>query len=212
QVDKDFTAPRLLKKENVVELEKDLQNSKPTRQRRKMPLMGQDDRFTTEKNTYFSYSEDGKNTMAGAKTQLPVKEFSLDNMELYELLLPTQTEAPSDDGTETIHEFCKSRMMNIEQQAWTDEEIELHKEWLKRVLQSIEIPNLRMDSDGNMLGLYRNEVPGPEVKSLGIIPETKVMLVLKDLAQSKDTTGLEGSATDKLQERRMERKARSTRN
>jgi hypothetical protein len=66
-----------------------------------------------------------------------------------------------------------------------------------------------MDSDGNMLGLYSKDVPGPKVKSVTVIPETKVMLVLKDLALHKDSTTTDGTAVDKLRERRKERKARA---
>ena len=167
--------------------------------------MGQDERFTTEKNTYFSYSEDV--SVVGAKAA-PVKEFGLDNMALYELLSPREEQNSTDDNA-IVDAFYEKKSSDITQQAWTDKEIEQHKDWLKMALQSIEIPTLRMDSDGNMLGLYSKDVPGPEVKSVSAIPESKVMLVLKDLAQSKDGTAIESSATDKLAERRKERKARS---
>lgn len=204
QVDKEFTTPRLLEKENADELEKQEHVRKPRRQRRRMPLMGQDEQFTTEKNTYFSYSDDDGSTI-GAKA-VPVKEFGLDNMELYELL---QNSTYTTTDASIVDAFCKNKSAEIHQQAWTDKEIAQHKEWLKRALQSIEIPTLRMDSDGNMLGLYHKDVPGPEVKSVTVMSESKVMLVLKDLAQSRDGTAVESAATDKLAERRKERKARS---
>jgi hypothetical protein len=205
QVDRDFTAPRLLEPENLGELEK-TQGKRTTRQRRRMPLMGQDERFTTEKNTYFSYSEE--ESALGARSVVPSKEFGLSNLELYDLLRPREEQNDTTvDGI--VDAFCNSKMTEIKQQGWTDEETEQHKEWLRRTMESIEIPTLRMDSEGNMLGLYSKDVPGPEVKSVSVIPESKVMLVLKDLAQSKDGIAMEGSATDKLMERRKERKARS---
>ena len=71
------------------------------------------------------------------------------------------------------------------------------------------IPVLRLDNDNNILGLYPKDVPGPEVKSVSIIPDNKAMLVLKDLSQTKIASDDGTAATEKLIQRRMERKMKT---
>jgi hypothetical protein len=204
-IDREFTTSRLLEKENSDELQKMESVRKPIRQRRKMPLMGQDERFTTEKNTYFTYGDE--EPRSGGKTA-SMKDLGLENLRLYELLLQKEKN-PTQSSEDIAKTFGTKMSEDAKEQQWSNEEKEQLQTLLRHSLDHLEIPTLRMDSDGNMLGLYSKEVPGPEVRSVSSIPETKVMLVLKDLAESKDGATDGGSATTRLAERRKERKSQS---
>ena len=60
------------------------------------------------------------------------------------------------------------------------------KDLLLKTMDVLEVPTLRIDSDHNILGLYAKDVPGPEVRSVSSIPETKAVLVLRDLSERKE--------------------------
>jgi hypothetical protein len=213
-IDRDFTAPRLLQEENIDELQKAERFRKSVRQRRKMPLMGQDQRFMTEKNTNFSFSYDDdstRNTAATTNTKSKT-DFGLDNHQLYQLLV--QKESDTSKSMKELAQTFVVRELPGQEQECTEAGIPspLQLLLLQQTLEYIEIPTLRMDSDGNILGLYSKDVPGPEVKSVTIIPETKVMLVLKDLAQHNNSMNdaADGrTAANRLIERRKDRKTRS---
>lgn len=195
-VDKDFTAPRLLEKDNESELAKTESARKVTRERIKMPLMGEDTDFMTTRNTNFSK----KSTQAD-----PAETFGLSNLQLYQLL--AQNGQSGKDHSESIESFYDSVVSETQADgsAWTDEEKEAHKQLLKDARNAIEIPILRMDTDGNFLGLYAEDVPGPEVKSIEVIPENKVKLVLQDLVDNEGRQSGDPAAA-RLEERRQERK------
>ena len=44
---------------------------------------------------------------------------------------------------------------------------------------------LLKDTDANIIGTYQKKVPGPEVKGVQRVPETKIKLVLKDIAEQQ---------------------------
>ncbi|KAG7349830.1 hypothetical protein IV203_012427 [Nitzschia inconspicua] len=203
-IDRELTTPRLLQKENAEELQKLESSRKPVRQRRKMPLMGQDDRFTTEKNTHFRQGEDDTRTARG----VVIKDFGLENLHLYDLLVQRESNV-SKSNEDIAKAFSEKITEKAKDQAWTDEEKEQQQRWFQQAMKYIEIPTIRLDSDGNMLGLYSKDVPGPEVKSVSTIPESKVMLVLKDLSQTTGSQDGGGSAAGRLAERRKERKLQS---
>ena len=60
------------------------------------------------------------------------------------------------------------------------------KDLLLKTMDVLEVPTLRIDSDHNILGLYGKDVPGPEVRSVSPVPETKAVLVLRDLSERKE--------------------------
>jgi hypothetical protein len=211
-IDREFTAPRLLQEENSVELQKLESVRRPARQRRKMPLMGQDQRFVTEKNTNFSSLEQEENDddlLATRSTSTKTKKVvGLENFQLYQFL--EQNEKESNQSKEKkIEAFCEKLAVDGHAQTWTETEIQQLNYLLQQTLQHIEIPVLCMDMDGNnMLGLYPKDVPAPEVKSVSTIPDTKVMLVLKDLASRHNNDMNDGgTATNRLIERRKDRSA-----
>lgn len=193
-VDKDFTAPRLLEEQNADELQKSESSRKVMRERIKMPLMGADENFTTTRNTNFSRQ---------AEEQV-VKDFGLTNLQLYHLILGSRTKENETEMENLYQEVLKEEGTEL---LWTEEEMKKHRELLRHAQEAIEIPVLRRDQHGNFLGLHPENVPGPEVKSVEAVPETKIKLVLQDLADSKDDTAEPTSASARLEQRRKLRKA-----
>jgi hypothetical protein len=220
-IDKDYTSSRLLENKEELENVMKSQSSSSTsrrRQRMQMPLMGDDETFTTEKNTNF------------ARTTLNVDDdtasndpslFGLDHLGLYELLLTKDTTTT----TTSIDDFYDNVTKDEEErrQGWSENDRHRHKERLRQALNVLDLPVLLLDNDHNILGLYPKDVPGPEVKSLTPIPDNKAMLVLRDLSgqQTKksysssdddddDDGGTTAAATEKLLQRRRERKMKTT--
>ena len=164
-VDEDFTSPRLLK-DGQNELKKQEATRKSNRERLIMPLMKGDDNFTTTRNTNFS-----------RRQEATVKDFGASNLQLYDLL--SRKTSGSDVGA-IVDNFYKENMA-IESD-WTEEEKAAHRVLLGQAMMSIEIPILLKDADGNFMGVYPDSVPGEEIKAVQRIPETKVKLVLADVA------------------------------
>ena len=188
KVDKDFTAPRLLEKENEEELNKTESSRNVIRERKRMPLMGEDENFTTVRNTNFS---------DGTGPEEVSKDFGISSLPLFEILSKKPNEK---DMAANVDTFCES--LFAEQDGWADQEKEEQKQQLLEALQAVDLPVLRQDTNGDILGLYPNQVPGPEVKSFRPLSPSKVKLVLADLlTRSGDT-----EAVDNLERRRRERK------
>jgi hypothetical protein len=187
EVDKDQTSPRLLEKENEKELQKLESSRQAVRERTRMPLMGEDQTFTATRNTNFSSRP--------ADTK---KRFGVTNIQLYYLLSKSGTETDIDAFVDEHH-----KKLIGEEEGWTEEEIEQQKTWIKQSLDCLEIPVLRKDPDGNILGLYPDSVPGAEVKWLRPIPPTKVKLVLDDVLNDRD--GALRKARDNLERSRQDR-------
>lgn len=164
-VDEDFTSPRLLK-DGQNELKKQEATRKSNRERLIMPLMKGDDNFTTTRNTNFS-----------RRQEATVKDFGASNLQLYDLL--SRKTSGSDVGA-IVDNFYKENMA-IESD-WTEEEKAAHRVLLGQAMMAIEIPILLKDADGNFMGVYPDSVPGEEIKAVQRIPETKVKLVLADVA------------------------------
>jgi hypothetical protein len=164
-VDEAFTSPRLLK-EGQEELKKQESTRKSNRERRIMPLMGGDDNFTTTRNTNFS-----------RRREATVKDFGASTLQIYDLL---SRKTSGSDVSAIVDNFYKENM-SIESD-WTEEEKEAHRALLEQAMTAIEIPVLLKDAEGNFMGAYRASVPGEEIKAVQRIPETKVRLVLADVA------------------------------
>jgi hypothetical protein len=191
-VDKEFTAPRLLEKENESELNKVESVRKVTRERIKMPLMGEDHNHTTTRNTNF------RNTHFSAQEEA-TDDFGLSTIQLFQLLSEKEKSG-------SIESFYESVIEQGDASQWTEEEKKAHKQLLKDATNAMEIPILRMDADGNFFGLHAKDVPGPEVKSIEPIPESKVKLVLQDLIDNEGKSVPVDIASAKLEERRQQRK------
>jgi hypothetical protein len=164
-VDEDFTSPRLLK-DGQEELKKQESSKKSNRERRVMPLMGGDDNFTTTRNTNFS-----------RRKEATAKDFGASNLQIYDLL---SRKTSGSDVNAIVDNFYKENMA-IESD-WTEDEKSAHRALLGQVMAAIEIPVLLKDAEGNFMGVYPDSVPGEEIKAVQRIPETKVKLVLADVA------------------------------
>ena len=169
-IDEEFTSPRLLTEEGKNELGKSESGRRSKRIR--MPLMGGDESFTTTRNVNFVHSSDA----------IDAKDFGTTNLQLYQFLTKGASSGLS-DSIAVVDEFYKTN--TADQEVWTEKEREEHKQMLHQVLSAIELPALVKDSDGNLLGIYRESVPGPEVRALQLVPDTKVKLVLEDLASPR---------------------------
>ena len=154
-----------------------------------MPLMGDDDTFTTTRNTNFSKLSTQEDSR---------KDFGLSHIQLYQLL-------SKKDGE--IDSFHQSILSEGDASLWSEEEKATQRKLLADTLQAIEIPILRKDTEGTFFGLYPKDVPGPEVMSIEPIPETKVKLVLHDLLEREQRSG--DIAASKLERRRQIRKGNS---
>ncbi len=186
-LDKDFTSPRLLAKENESELRKVESDRKITRERIKMPLMGDDDTFTTTRNTNFSRLSTQEDN---------AKDFGLSNLQLYQLLLQKDNQ---------VHSFYESVKAEEDGSMWSEEEKGQHEQLLKDTMNAIQIPVLRKDTEGNIFGLYSKDVPGQEVMSIESISTSKVKLVLQDLVDKEERS--EEIAAERLERRRQIRRS-----
>mmetsp|Transcript_15798 Transcript_15798/g.43697 ORF Transcript_15798/g.43697 Transcript_15798/m.43697 type:complete len:334 (+) Transcript_15798:73-1074(+) len=200
-VDREFTTTRLLREENAAELNKAESTRTTRRERMRMPLMQGEDDFTTEKNTNFSFSP-------ASAQDTDEHDFGLSNLQLYDLVGRQPTDTGSlDDFHKTITtesdaatDGAPSSSPSSEAEQAKPRELAL----LSQAAEVLEVPTLRMNADGDILGLYGKDVPGPEMASIKTIPEDKVILVLKDLSIHGTSSD---RATDKLEELRKERKA-----
>ena len=183
-VDRDFTTSRLLKEEHSDELNKAESARTAKRERVRMPLMQGDDNFTTEKNTNFSVGD----VSASVADE---HDFGLSNLQLYDLMVASDAGVDDAVDVDAFHEKAVSD--NREDEGRPDppsaaslKEAEKLKAkelaLLSQTLEVLEIPALRMNADGDILGLYKNDVPGPEMTTITTIPEDKIIMVLKDLS------------------------------
>lgn len=209
-IDREFTTPRLLREENKTELDKAESVRAARRRRIRMPLMGDDTDYTTEKNTNFSSSSDssmttsssklGETTLASSTTTTNNDDidFGLSNFELYDILSEKdcRTGNNESDTNRLIVENCYERIVSKRNCEGNDNGTSSDsssvvaanlrkKEKLSQAFHVLDVPTLRIDSDDNILGLYPQDVPGPEIKSISTLPENKVMLVLKHLTTSQ---------------------------
>ncbi|CAJ1915693.1 unnamed protein product [Cylindrotheca closterium] len=171
EVDKDNTSKRLLEKENAGELEKIESQRTAPRQRIDMPLMGEDHDYSVSRNTNFtSRVEDTK------------PEFGMSNLQFYAMV--REHEKDVDSGV--VEVFYEKITEGID--TWDEKEQEAHKKKMSDALKYVCIPVLRVDTDGNILGLHPDRVPGPQAKSLQPISPSKAKLVLEDILESPPTT------------------------
>ena len=185
-VDREFTTNRLLKEENLGELNKAESVRTAKRERVRMPLMQGDDNFMTEKNTNFNVRH---GSLSGLN--LDKHDFGLSNLQLYDFLSRKDDDKGAADEKRFVGEFHK-KILSDEQggQSSLDhystpkgkeskkDELEL----MKQTLKYLEVPKLRINDDDDILGLPSKEVPGPENTSVSTIPENKIIMVLKDLS------------------------------
>lgn len=178
-VDREFTTSRLLKEENQEELNKLESVRTAKRERIRMPLMQGEDEFATEKNTNFTVG-DAKSLSA------ETHDFGLSNVQLYELLSQKDTREEGQTVNE-VHEKIVSDSEDCIADYSSPKGEELKKnelDLLTQTLRALEIPTLRLNEDGDILGLPSKDVPGPEMKSITTIPEDKIIMVLKDLSMN----------------------------
>mmetsp|Transcript_25818 Transcript_25818/g.60535 ORF Transcript_25818/g.60535 Transcript_25818/m.60535 type:complete len:321 (+) Transcript_25818:120-1082(+) len=177
-VDREFTTGRLLRKENEEELNKVESVRTAKRERVRMPLMKGEENFTTEKNTNFSVGH--RQTTASSEE----REFGLSNLQLYDLLSRKNEES----NERIVRNFHQDVLSDHEEDgpknsSGKGEDLKMEEfHLLLQTLQVLEIPKLRINADGDILGLYSKDVPGPEMTSIKSIPENKALLVLKHLS------------------------------
>jgi len=199
-VDREFTTPRLLREENKTELDKvESVRTARRRQRVRMPLMGYDTEYTTEKNTNFSVSASSDSSMTKSSSTSRAEtfasstttsenddiDFGLSNFELYDILSKKDFSKRNDDNDtyRLVVENYYERRSTDSSSVVAAANLGRNKEKLSRALQVLDVPALCVDSDGNLLGVYQH-VHDPEVKSISTVPESKVMLVLKHLTRT----------------------------
>jgi len=202
-VDREYTTTRLLEEENQEELNKVESVRTAKRERVRMPLMEGDDNFTTEKNTNFSVRD--RSTSASPSDK---DDFSLSDLQLYDFL--SQKDKGEDERI--VRDFHEKILSDYEEgqpnysspkgKELKEKELQL----LSQTLNVVEIPTLRINADGDILGLYSKDVPGPEMTSISSIPESKIIMVLKDLSMNSPSNEIE-RATGKFKELARKRKA-----
>lgn len=213
-VDREFTAPRLLEKENEKQLHVAESGRTAQRMRIQMPLMGSDQSYTTTKNTNFS--RQSHPTSGGAVVK---QEFGMSYLELFQFLHKVQSSKDQSgspygnnktaDTDFTTPETVYTSWLSSQEDPslYTDKERERYISLMKQTLEFVEIPVLRRDADGNVLGLYSKDVPGPEVVAVQPIPENKIKWVLQDINDmEQDLQGSDNRATANLEKRRQARK------
>jgi len=179
-IDREFTTTRLLKKENEEELNKVESVRTAKRERVRMPLMQGEENFTTEKNTNFSIRDDPTTASSSEK-----RHFGLSNLQLYDFLSLKNEER----NERIVNDFHEKILANYQEEgdqpdysSSKGKELKMEElHLLSQTLEVLEIPKLRINADGDILGLYSKDVPGPEMTSIRSIPENKAVLVLKDL-------------------------------
>jgi hypothetical protein len=165
-IDKERTSTRLLEKENVKELEKGESERNSPRKRTDMPLMGEDHDFSVPRSTNFTSGTDAIE-----------KNFGISNLQFYDLLQQKSSEATGEDSVvDSFYEKLVSK-----DGKWGEEETKIHKKKLMEALSAVQIPVLRIDTDGNIFGLHPDRLLGSEVKALEPISPSKAKLVLEDV-------------------------------
>ncbi|KAL3945142.1 MAG: hypothetical protein SGBAC_000745 [Bacillariaceae sp.] len=171
-VDKDRTSTRLLEEDNAGELEKTEMERTVPRQRIDMPLMGEDHNFSVSRNTNFTNSyEDTK------------PEFGMSNLQFYAMVREHEK-----DGNSAVVETFYEKIAESKGGAWGETEQEEHKKMMTDALKYVNIPVLRVDAHGNILGLHPDRVPGPEVTSLQPISPSSARLVVEDILERPQVT------------------------
>ena len=169
EVDEDFTSPNVMKDEKELSKMKKAQSRDRKRQRQTMPLMDGNDEFTTVRNTNFSQG-----------TEEDTKDFGTTNLQLYYLLTQKESGQNVDD---LVNSFWNATTSSDD--GWTEEERETYMRLLRNSIEGIEIPVLLKDTDANIIGTYQKKVPGPEARGIQRVPESKIKLVLKDIADQQ---------------------------
>ena len=167
-VDKEKTSSRLLDSENFNELEKTEAERTSPRQRINMPLMGEDYDHSVARNTNFS-----------SRAEEVEKDFGITNLQFFDLVRQKR-DSSVDDDSKLVGKFY-GRIKGDDE--WSEEENENHRKLLRDALQTVKIPVLRIDQNGNILGLHPDRVPGSEVKSVQPISPKKARLVMDDLLE-----------------------------
>jgi hypothetical protein len=170
-VDKDTTSKRLLEEENAGELQKSESQRTAPRRRIDMPLMGEDHDYSVSRNTNFS-----------SRAESTEPEFGMSNLQFYAMVREHEK-----DGDSGVVEVFYEKITEGND-AWEEKEQEAHKKKMSDALKYVCIPVLRVDTDGNILGLHPSRVPGPEAKSLQPISPSKATLVLEDLLERPPET------------------------
>ena len=159
-----MTTKRLLEDENAGELEKTESERTAPRQRIDMPLMGEDHNFSVSRNTNFTSREEESKP-----------EFGMTNLQFYTMVREHEMNS-SGEVLQKVYEKITEG-----EDSWDEKEQESHKKKISDALAHMRIPVLRVDAEGNILGLHPDRVPGPEVKSLQPISPSKAKLVLEDV-------------------------------
>lgn len=170
-VDKEKTTKRLLEEENAGELEKTESERTVPRQRIDMPLMGEDRNFSVSRNTNFTSSQEDTKP-----------EFGISNMQFYAMVREHEKDSSGEVIKRIYEKFTEGEA------TWDKQEQEAHQKKMSDALAHVSIPVLRVDADGNILGLHPDRVPGPEVKSLQPISPSKAKLVLEDVLERPPIT------------------------
>lgn len=203
-VDREFTTDRLLKEENLGELNKAESVRTAKRERVRMPLMEGDDNFMTEKNTNFNVRHGSLSASTSDKY-----DFGLSNLQLYDFLSRKDDDKGAADEERFVSDFHE-KILSDEQGGQssldhysTPKGKESKKEELylmKQTLKYLEVPKLRINEDDDILGLPSKEVPGPENTSVSTIPENKIIMVLKDLSMKTPNSSKTERTTEKFKE------------
>ena len=213
-VDREQTSPRLLEEENVEELQKlESQRKQSRRGTTRMPLMGEDTEYTTTRSTNFAKSAP---EVVSDEQQRVKDSFGITNVQMFDLLnsygrsgkhgrSSNDADTNLDVSVDNFYKKLTTEAAAAQEGSsdWSDEEINQQKRWLQQCLQYLEVPVLRQDPDGNFIGLYSENVPGGEVKTLQPVSPTKVKLVLDDILS--DGGGAIQTARDNLAESRKAR-------
>jgi hypothetical protein len=197
-VDREFTTNRLLEEENLGELNKAESVRTAKRERVRMPLMQGVDNFTTVKNTNFNVRTGSLSASASDR-----HDFGLSNLQLYDFLIQKDDKGADERFVGDFHEKILSDEGGQQPDNSSPKGKESKKEELelmKQTLKFLEVPTLRINSDGDILGLPSKEVPGPENTSVSAIPENKIIMVLKDLSMKSHTSSKTERTTEKFKE------------
>jgi hypothetical protein len=210
-LDEEQTSPRILK--DAKEKEQRRMRRPLQRERKTMPLMGDDETFTAVRNTNFA------RTTSATKQQRP--PFGITGVQLYDLLSMQQQQqhqkkaskdADSNCDTAVVEAFYQKHFARVsgadnaatdttienttstttnqpevadELLAWSALEIQNHQQLLRNAMTTIDLPILVQDAEGNYLGIAPHQRPGPEVTNIRYVPPHKVQLVLADWVQQQ---------------------------
>jgi hypothetical protein len=212
-LDEEQTSPRVLK--DAKEKEQRRMRRPLQRERKTMPLMGDDETFTAVRNTNFARA-------SSATKQQQRPPFGITGVQLYDLLSmqkqqqQDQKKSSKDIGingdaavVEAFYQKHFARGSGSDNAAtnntiehttstttsepvvqddllsWSALEIQSHQQLLRHAMTTIDLPILVQDAEGNYLGIAPHQRPGPEVTNIRYVPPHKVQLVLADWVQQQ---------------------------